>query len=520
MPLQPQPEQGGPKKERSMNDVVFNLSDFARRQNEKDDAQLRATSDQDPKSPHNHERYRQSQAALLALEENRLTDPTIDQFMQQRLGEFYTELQRTHASLGNLRQDQAAYQRALPVYQQQAKYYEGLRANFAEFRKRRPQQFQTPPVPAVGQRPAETAPPAVATTEQIVLSSEQGVLGELKIPGGKIVDGEPNGVRYEVSDIVVQACAKRNKTDLGTNLKMSPNGLSAEGGQDACGARVYPRGSILMALAIGADGCSFASDAHLAARAAVTAGLRSSGEIIGKKTTNGAERDQTLDTVGNLILSMQSEVKKLGNEQVAAATVVCTGIGVDMQPGRPPQLYDYYSNAGDEQQLVFWRSAGQWHVHKIVNEDDMINQKLRGAGHNLDNLGLDKVRELRQGVIDQYKQIAYSSGVAKSDAEATRFAENALQIGSGVANFLGANKVHAFGTRINLTQEYFDRGAGEIIVMTCSDNAGEKMPEQTLLGAITQGRNNTERAKILNDLMVQWDEDDGSLVMMTAKKIS
>ena len=86
---------------------------------------------------------------------------------------------------------------------------------------------------------------------------------------------------------------------------------------------------------------------------------------------------------------------------------------------------------------------------------------------------------------------------------------------SGIYAFLGGEAdlgIRAF--RVNLTTDRLEKGHTEVKVIVCSDNAGDKVPDQELVRIYKEsGGDNKKIAAGLNNLMRHRDQDDGCLAI-------
>lgn len=197
---------------RSINDVVFNLSDYLIRENRKDDTTLRGMSPSADRALATR-RYHDSQEARTALAENQLDSPVIGRVLFERLTEFHQELQKTWASLESLSGDQAAYQQASEQYQRQLKYYTGLNENYAEFLQR-----TTKAQPSANpQVPAPAAVPERQQQKQVVLEFPPG---EQLLPAGNEQGAWASGNARFVEKAIL-----RSFVAMGVNLPFSPDDI-------------------------------------------------------------------------------------------------------------------------------------------------------------------------------------------------------------------------------------------------------------------------------------------------------
>lgn len=142
---------GKQEQQKSINDVVFNLSDYATRQHKNDEAVLHGMP-QNADRTLATKRSRDSLSVKTALAENKLDDPKIQQVLYERLTELRNELEATRVALEKLRNSPAEYQKASANYEARFKYYQGVNRNYQEFSQSRDRLVQKPIIPEAQQQ--------------------------------------------------------------------------------------------------------------------------------------------------------------------------------------------------------------------------------------------------------------------------------------------------------------------------------------------------------------------------------
>lgn len=337
-----------------------------------------------------------------------------------------------------------------------------------------------------------------------------GVVAELR---GAVPVQREQGTRAAeiVRDGVVAAIPKRDKVDLGQRefpLTGRPEARIAVGGQDAVGA-VFIDGGGVQCLMAAADGCSFGGrrESARAARATVETALGLAPIIA---WDHNLSMEVLQDRLANILVASHGTIieKHIGGATTAVVGAISREVGYR---GKGPQIYLHVVYCGDPQVVIMSTDReGKPKIRRIISPADQLDRtlraKLESQGQDLDSLAVNIARIEREGVIQEYMR---TFNLTYQEAED-------MLTQSGIYAFLGyefTNRPVVRGFRVNLSRDRLAQGETKLIVGVCSDNVGDKVPEDVIAEIYTSSRSNRDLCLNLNQVMARRNEDDGCLAV-------
>ena len=187
------------------------------------------------------------------------------------------------------------------------------------------------------------------------------------------------------------------------------------------------------------------------------------------------------------------------------ATAAVAAISRERDTGGRIQTYLHVASSGDAQVIILGRDKdGNTGVTKIVEPADLLDRQLREKDFDMEEMPVDIARMARE---QRVKEFAEQSGMSQEDAER-------VLTQSGIYAFLGGtdNNPKVRLQRINLSEDRFAKGYTDVRVLVCSDNVGEKVPEDKIIKAYAAGAKDNKAIVVeLNRYMAEKDWDDGSI---------
>lgn len=193
-----------------------------------------------------------------------------------------------------------------------------------------------------------------------------------------------------------------------------------------------------------------------------------------------------------------------------ATTAVVAAISKEISRGGA-QIYLHVVYCGDPQVIIMSTDrAGRPKIRKIISPADQLDRtlraKLESQGQDLDSLAVNIALMERGEVIKEYMR---TFNLTREEAEA-------MLTQSGIYAFLGyehTNRPVVRGFRVNLSHDRFAQGETNLVVVVCSDNVGDKVPEDMIAEIYTSSRGNHDLCLNLNQVMAKRNEDDGCLAV-------
>lgn len=315
-----------------------------------------------------------------------------------------------------------------------------------------------------------------------------------------------------VNNVVLEAVGKKRQNlelqDGSFDLKdvlQNGTGKICYGGQDAVGAIIFPidNENKIQAVMVAADGCSFGDEVNSAeaARVAVRYNLLGWGHLLFQQGSFRSVPDMARDILSEVDKFI---FKKLPNGVTTATVAVVSYESVDNRH----QIFLTIAWAGDSQAMILGSDANNRpFFHKLVIPHDMlygkIVNKLMVQDGDFTKFSQQEIIGARNAQLEYLRKLGIN------------FVPGAISSYLGVAD--GARSLEISSIRINISEDYFKKGCKNLKLIVCSDNLGEKVEEDIILGeyrrTIADPKANIVLAQSLGEYMAQQNLDDGCMAI-------